>query len=212
VAGVKQKGKAGSFKGGRKPLAMRGKTLDHDRDRKAKARAKKAGFATVAEHRASTAKKEAARAAHLLANPTPPTFVQRIIANRLLARQLVAERGRDYAPCMDRVPDYVATVGQNGVITREPLPPGDFHTQAARYAESAPAPKQADPALDPDLPPPGLGMCYWSVPQLEAHKRMLRQKNTPPGGGNGSSINDLNLRDQAMGVGAFNWNDYLLGT
>jgi hypothetical protein len=71
--------KAGSYRGGRKPIEKRDRILDRDRDRKALQRATKAGFATVEEHRKSIAAKEAARCAnrfHIVDSPSGRTIVR----------------------------------------------------------------------------------------------------------------------------------------
>jgi hypothetical protein len=111
-------GKVGSYAGGRKPGSKLGTPqhiLDKDRDKKRLLRANKAGFETVAEHRASIEAKEAARQANQF--------------------EFVEGPGGGYRPRVYNPPSQPMVQVQPAVVDEWP----DFHAEAAKHYEP-PAP------------------------------------------------------------------------
>jgi hypothetical protein len=160
-------------------------TKEYDQQRAALKRAKKYGFASVAEHRKSIEAKAAQRPAALEAKRKQvESDKAKAAAERAAAKPPGPAPETLFGvqiPQQNQRGDYVATVMRDGVIRRDPLPPVASTPPPALPTPKSAEPKQATPAPKPasDLPPPGLGMCYWTMAQLEAHKRMLREKNTP---------------------------------
>lgn len=215
------KSKPGSFKGGRPPLAKRSKALDADRDKKALLRAKKAGFATVAEHRAHLASKQAKLDASLRAKGTGKCPRDSAIVQT--ARAIVAQRHVDMSSVLTNAErDYTVTVNSDGVIKRDPLPPTPTPARPANPASMSERIEayQRDLAADPTVK--GVRRCvpprvvdgkivrgYWEIVppnQAKQAREAAAGKRVPCApvgagyGGDGSSLDALTLRDQMHGT------------
>jgi hypothetical protein len=148
-----------STKGGRPPGTKVGaaqRTLDKDRERKALARAKKAGFATVEEHRADTDAKIAKRDAENAAKPKGIPFIEQKKSERAEAKRIVAERAA-----------RAALGNQNPYEMERDLGNGRF-TTAARRHEYTPSRYPVDAVLNPHMPdgPPPPGFFGGQVPGM----------------------------------------------